>query len=95
VSDDLKKCIYRWYTVEKLTIEDCAGRAGCSVGLVAKVLKNMQEFGAVNNPNSKHTGRPREVDNGDELYIKEVLKARPTIYLDELQLKLGTVRHID
>ncbi|KAJ3808246.1 hypothetical protein EV368DRAFT_46400, partial [Lentinula lateritia] len=55
-----------------------AGHAGCSVGLVAKVLKNMREFGAVNNPNSRHTGRPREVDNSNELYIKEVLKAQPT-----------------
>ncbi|KAE9388189.1 hypothetical protein BT96DRAFT_1074874 [Gymnopus androsaceus JB14] len=57
LSDDLKRRIYHWYTTEKnVTMEDCAQRAGCSVGSVAKVMKNVRDFGTVSNPLSKHTG---------------------------------------
>ena len=76
-------------------MEQCAQRAGCSIGLVAKVLKNMQEFGTVSNPLSKRTGRPRAADDGDVLYITEIIKTCPTIYLDELQYKLETVRGVE
>ncbi|KAJ3804510.1 hypothetical protein F5876DRAFT_2396, partial [Lentinula aff. lateritia] len=95
VSVDLKKCFYRWYTGEGLTIRDCAARAGCSVGLVAKVLKNMENHGMVINPFSKHTGRPRELDDGDVQYICQLLKAHPTIYLDEVQQKVESMQEIN
>jgi transposase len=72
ISNDLKQCIYRWRTEDRLTIQQCADRAGCSVGLVAKVLKNMDEFGTVNNPFKKRTGRPREADGMDITYIKYI-----------------------
>ncbi|KAJ4493025.1 hypothetical protein C8J55DRAFT_418601, partial [Lentinula edodes] len=68
--------------------------AGCSVGLVAKVLENMKLFGTVNNPFSKQTGCPRELDTTDIAYIMELLRACPTIYLDEIQHKLCTTRDI-
>ncbi|KAJ4498030.1 hypothetical protein C8R41DRAFT_711957, partial [Lentinula lateritia] len=92
LSVDLKQCIYRWRTEDNLTIKKCAHQAGCSVGLVAKMLKNMELFGTVNNPFSKWTGRPRELDTTDIAYIMELLRARPTIYLDEIQHKLCTTR---
>lgn len=75
-------------------MEDCARRAGCSVGSVAKVMKNVRDFGTVSNPLSKHTGRPRVVNDGDDLYIREIIKTHPTIYLNELQIKLETIRDV-
>lgn len=95
LSDDLKRRIYHWYTTEdNIIMKDCAQRAGCSIGSVAKVMKNIRDFGTVSNPLSKHTGRPRVADDGDDLYIREIIKSRPTIYLDELQIKLETVRNV-
>ncbi|KAE9396811.1 hypothetical protein BT96DRAFT_941366 [Gymnopus androsaceus JB14] len=70
--------------------------SGKSLEEYAGIGRNMQEFGTVSNPLSKRTGRPRAADDGDVLYITEIIKTCPTIYyLDELQYKLETVRGVE
>lgn len=71
LSVDLKQRIYCWYTEEGHTVRDCAERARCSVGLVAKATCNnlvqsmillADELGALE-------------DTGDLEYISALLKA--------------------
>ncbi|KAF8958306.1 hypothetical protein BDZ97DRAFT_1587706, partial [Flammula alnicola] len=59
--------------------------ANCSIGLVSKVFHNFREHGQVNNPFTKHTGRPSTVEDGDIEYISALLDVNPVLYLDEIQ----------
>ncbi|KAJ6566207.1 hypothetical protein B0H19DRAFT_858584, partial [Mycena capillaripes] len=61
---------------------------------VSKTINLYREDGQVNNPFSRRTGRPRKIDAGDIAYIEAILHANPTHYLDEIQSKLASVRHV-
>jgi hypothetical protein len=71
---------------------EIAERAECSIGLVSNVLCNHQEFGQVNNPFKRYTGRPSSLTEDDLNFIHAILSANPSLYLDEIQQKLSAVR---
>jgi len=92
-SDDLKERIAHWHLDEHKSVRETAALAHVSVGLVAKVAANMQDFGQVVNPYSQRTGAPCAAEDEDLEYLREVLESSPTLFLDELQQKLETVRN--
>ncbi|KAJ7488780.1 hypothetical protein B0H11DRAFT_1674212, partial [Mycena galericulata] len=93
ISIDLKKRIVKWYLEDEHTMEEIVDLAGVSLGLVSKTVNLYLEHGQVNNPSSKRTGRPRTLNDGDRDYIVGILVANPTLYLDEIQSKLQSVRN--
>jgi transposase len=95
LSKDLKSRIVQCqYFEDQLTMRDIATQARCSVGLVHNVLSNFREFGTTVNPFKRYTGRSRYLDEEDMLYLTTLLKANPSLYLDELQLKLADARDV-
>ncbi|KIY60962.1 hypothetical protein CYLTODRAFT_335754, partial [Cylindrobasidium torrendii FP15055 ss-10] len=72
--------------------------------LVAKIMKNMDKFGLVVNPDKKRTGRRPDYNDGDLAYLAEWFWCHPTAYLDKAQealceaqdikLSLSTIFHL-
>ncbi|TFK59279.1 hypothetical protein BDN72DRAFT_721378, partial [Pluteus cervinus] len=89
---ELKERMVVWYFEEGWTMEHIAEMAGCSIGLVSKVINNYREYGQVVNPFLQSRGRPSMLSAEDLHFIQELLKANPVLYLDELQDKLYNVR---
>ncbi|KIY67293.1 hypothetical protein CYLTODRAFT_319922, partial [Cylindrobasidium torrendii FP15055 ss-10] len=95
-SADLKRLIYDWYVEDiTMTYRKAAARAKVSIGLVAKIMKNMDEFGVVVNPNKRRTGRALDYDEGDLAYLTEWLQCHPTAYLDEAREALCEAREVE
>jgi len=65
-----------------------------SLGFVHSVVSCHQRFGQVTDPRLRFNGRPRALDDGDLSFIRAVIDAQPSIYLDELQHKLAAIRDI-
>ncbi|KAF9011499.1 hypothetical protein BDZ89DRAFT_918210, partial [Hymenopellis radicata] len=95
ISEDLKLRMVHWHDVEGLTQQSVAERAGCSIGLVSKVLKYHREYGTVKNPFAQRSGRPRLLSDDDLSYVAELHHSNPTIYLDEVADKLWRMRDIE
>ncbi|KAJ7189623.1 hypothetical protein GGX14DRAFT_304980, partial [Mycena pura] len=93
VSSDLKEQIVKWYMEDEPEYSMCnvANLAGVSLGLVHKTVSLHNEYSQVTNPFSRRTGRPRTMNEGDIAYVQEILRANPTLYLDEIQSKLASV----
>lgn len=53
LSDDLKSRILTWYIEGGYTYREICGLGQCSIGTVAKVMKNYREFGELKNPFTK------------------------------------------
>ncbi|KAJ6600602.1 hypothetical protein DFH09DRAFT_837082, partial [Mycena vulgaris] len=75
-------------------MQEIADLARVSIGLVSNTIRLYNEFGQVTNPFSRRTGRPRTLNDGDLDYLAAILLANPSLYLDELQFKLGSVRNV-
>lgn len=95
MSIDLKERIVAWYHEDQYTYRHIAVLANCSIGHISNVLRNYHEYGQVKNPFSRNTGRPSEVNEGNIAYIHSLLDTNPTLYLDELQTRLLSVRNIN
>lgn len=65
-----------------------------SLGFVHSVVSCYRSFGQVTDPRPRSYGRHRTLNDDDLSFIREVTSARPSIYLDELQYKLATVRGV-
>ncbi|KAJ7179953.1 Homeodomain-like protein, partial [Mycena crocata] len=87
-SSDLKARIVKLYLKDGHTMDEVAVIARVSIGLVSKTVNLYREFGQVSHPFRHRTGRPRTLDPGDLDYIEAIIEANPTLYLDEIQLKL-------
>jgi transposase len=84
-----------WHTeLGKSTVE-IAELAGCSEHTVREVLRLRRETGNVHNTFTQPRGGPRSLNQGDITYISSLLDANPTLYLDELQIKLAETQHVD
>jgi len=66
----------------------------CSIGLVYKVICNYRDFGQVRNPFNGRGGRPCTLTDQDISFLNALLKANPSLYLDEMQQKLFTIRGV-
>ncbi|KAJ7083224.1 hypothetical protein C8R44DRAFT_563954, partial [Mycena epipterygia] len=91
-SSDLKERIVQLYLTGDHTMEEITILLGVSIGLVSKVVNLYLQHGQVTDPSSKRTGRPKTLDDEDLRYITEILRANSSLYLDEIQSKLESVR---
>jgi transposase len=94
LSEDLKERVISLYSPGGMSMREVARLLNVSLGLVHGVVSCYQRFGQVNHPRPRFNGRPHTLGNDDLSFIREAISARPTIYLDELQYKLATVRGV-
>jgi transposase len=91
ISIDLKERLVSWYFNDHLPMEEIATTAKVSIGLVSKVINTFEDYGQVTSP---FTRRPSEIDQGDLIYLESIMSANPSLYLNEIQDKLATSRHL-
>ena len=65
-----------------------------SLGFVPKVVSCHQQYGQITDPRPRSYGRHRAPNDSDLLLIREVIVAKPTSVLDEIQCKLAAVREV-
>ena len=65
-----------------------------SIGAVHNTTSNFNEYGEYSNPSHRRTGRPLGLDDDDAIYLKALLEANPSMYLDEIQCKLEKVWNV-
>ena len=63
--------------------------AGCSKHTVREVLWLHRESGNVHNTFVQPCSSPQSLNQGDITYISSLLNVNPTLYLDELQIRLA------
>lgn len=95
LSEDLCRRIVAWRLEDGFEVEDIAVLAACSVRTVYNVLALYRDFNAVHNPHARQRGRPRALTTNDTSYLHSLLRADPTLYLDELQERLYQARDVD
>ncbi|KAH9939458.1 hypothetical protein B0H21DRAFT_679118, partial [Amylocystis lapponica] len=95
LSVDLKERIVQLYAQPGSTMAEIVKTLDCSIGLVSKVVNLHRVYGQVTNPTKHRTGCPSFLDHADHHYLQTILAANPCLYLDEIQHKLATVRHVD
>jgi len=88
LSKDLRDCVVKWRVDHGYTYRKLSQLAGCSIGTIANILAYHNLYGTSVNPFRHYPGRPRLLDSQDRAYVDELLHREPTIYLDEIQLKL-------
>jgi len=94
LSEDLKERVVSLYSLGGLSMREVARLLSVSLGFVHNVVSCYQQFGQVNDPWPRSYGRHRLLDDNDLSFIREVITAQPTIYLDKIQHKLVTVREV-
>jgi len=94
LSQDLRERIVEWYLDGRDTNE-IAELAGCSRRTVFEIARLYREFGDVYNPHTRRRGRPRALNPGDITFLCSLLDATPTLYLDEIQDRLFSMREVD
>ena len=92
LSSDLKERVVSLYFSGNMSMREVADLLNVSLGLVYNVISCYRAFGQVNNPWPQSYGRHRILDDGDLSFIRELIHAQPSIYLDEIQYKLSVVR---
>ncbi|KII87547.1 hypothetical protein PLICRDRAFT_68675, partial [Plicaturopsis crispa FD-325 SS-3] len=92
LSEQLRERIVVWRYEHKKTAREIANLAGCSERTVYDVLRLHRTFGQATNPYTRSRGRPRSLDQGDMDYIQSIVDANPTLYVDEIQESLFSVR---
>jgi transposase len=95
LSEDLKNRIADWYYTQNMTMEEIKELAGCSIGTVYNIIRNVRDFGVVKNPFNQQAGRPSSLTDGDIKFLEAVLDANPTMYLDKMQQRLRDVRETE
>lgn len=93
-SEDLRACIVRWRDVYGWSVQDIALVANVSVRTVYRILALYRDYGLFRKHPTR-TGAPRALDQLDLAYISALLRAQPTLYLDEIHERLWAVRDID
>ena len=94
LSEDLKERVLRLYSSGDMPMREVAELLNISLGSVHNVVSCHQRFGQVNDPRPRLYGRHRILVNDDIHFIHEVIRAQPSIYLDEIQHKLATIRGV-
>ena len=94
-SNEMREKMVIWQFKEHKTAAEIARLASCSESTVYDVLRLHREYGQVTNPYAHPRGHPRILQMADIEYIHSLVLANPSLYLDELQEQLLSVRDVD
>lgn len=90
LADPVRDLIVYWRNVKGIPVEDIADLARCDVRTVYRILEHFEESGT---PHVRPRGhRPEELDDDDLRYLLSLLRAQPSLYLDELCDRLEVAR---
>ena len=78
-----------WHTKLGKSAAKTAELAGCSKCTVQEVLWLHRESGNIRKTFVQPHSSPQSLNHGDIIYISFLLNANPTVYLDELQIRLA------
>ena len=90
-STDLKERVVSLYSSGGVFVREVAKLLNVSLGFVHNVVSCHRRLGRASDPRPRFCGRHRVPDSDDLSFIREVVNARSSIYLDELQYKLATI----
>src|SRR5258705_1317233 len=76
-----------------MSYRQLAGMRGCSIGTIRTILYYHNTYGQSTNPLSEHTGRPHLPDEGDTIFLDQLLQREPMPYLDEISSRLEEARN--
>ena len=93
LSNDIKKRIME-LRAEGHTLRTISDQLKVSVGCVHNTISIYNEYGKYSDPSCRRTGRPPILDDDDAVYLKALLKANPSMYLDEIKSKLEKVQNV-
>lgn len=85
---EMREAIVRWYYDYNWSIDECAHASGRCRRSIYNILGLYDTFGTPQNLLACRTGRRRSLTDQDHNFIVGLVRARPTIYLDEIQLML-------
>lgn len=91
---ELRNRIVAWHDELNLPIHEIIKLSGCSRSSVFRILCLQNEFGQPTNVLARPVGRRCVANPADLEYILGMLKARPTLYLDELRDGLWKEREL-
>jgi transposase len=92
-SHDLKERILHFH-LRGETMRSTAEAFNVSLGFVHRILNFHQRFGQIENPYTAPRHGRRIITTADEDFIRSLTRARPSIYLDEIQHELESVRGV-
>ena len=88
-STEMQKWMVVWCTELGKSTAEIAELAGCSECIVQEVLWLHRESGNIHKTFAQPHSGPRSLNQGNITYISSLLNANPTLYLDELQIRLA------
>ncbi|KZP18179.1 hypothetical protein FIBSPDRAFT_676564, partial [Athelia psychrophila] len=88
----LRDNIVRWRNEHNYTYRRIAELANCSIGTVSNILQCYHDHGQSTNPLGQRTGRNRILEEGDLVFLDDLMERDPCLYLDEIQDQLCDVR---
>ncbi|EUC54487.1 transposase, putative [Rhizoctonia solani AG-3 Rhs1AP] len=91
---EMRARIVHWHLNEMRPATDCAELSGRSLRSVYNVVNCFETHKTLHNPLAHPRGRPRALIFNNCRFIRGLIAARPTIYLDEIQLALEERRHV-
>jgi transposase len=93
LSVEVRELIVHWQCAQNYDHTTIAVLAKCNISTVYHILTRFDKTGS---PHALPQGhRPPELEQDDILYILALLEANPTLYLDEIQLRLKTAQHME
>lgn len=84
ISQEMRERIVYWRLTLGWSIDQCVEASGRSRARIFEILRLHKQHGVVYNPLARPAGRPRTLSMTDQGYLRSVLRARPTLFLDEL-----------
>jgi transposase len=90
-SPDLRSRVIKRYCDDGLTMREVAEEVDVSLGFVCKIVKIYNTYGTVVDPTSVRSGRPPLIGDVFLPYLRSLLEANSSWYLDEIQTRLYDV----
>lgn len=94
IAEELGWLIVHWYIDLGWNAEACSDVSRRSVPSIYRIIKCYRTYGTVIKPRQSN-GRPRILSTEDKGFLISLLRARPSLYLDELQSLLRDRRDVD
>ncbi|EUC57544.1 winged helix turn helix protein [Rhizoctonia solani AG-3 Rhs1AP] len=94
IAPEMRAHIVHWRCHENRPAVECAELSGRSLQSIYNIVDLYDTHNTLHNPLARPRGRPRILNEDDCKFICGLIEARPTTYLDEIQLVLEERHHI-